>query len=95
MAHITGSGLDNLPRILPSNLKANLKPWSVPSCFLDVKKQAQLSWKDMLQTFNCGLGLILIIKNKKSFMEFFPSEKIITLGKIDNKKEERGLGIWI
>lgn len=86
MAHITGGGLDNLSRILPAGLKAELNPWSVPSCFLDVKKRAGLSWKELLQTFNCGLGLILIIKHKESLLKFFPSKEIVFLGKVGKRK---------
>ena len=86
MAHITGGGLDNLSRILPSHLKATLNPWSIPSCFLKVKDKGKLSWKELLQTFNCGLGLVLIIKNKKVLSELFPFEKIISLGKVDRRQ---------
>lgn len=86
MAHITGGGLDNLSRILPPSLKAELKPWPVPSCFLDVKKRASLSWADLLRTFNCGLGLVLIVKQKESLLKFFRSEEIIYLGKVKQRK---------
>lgn len=85
MAHITGGGLDNLSRILPPGLKAELNPWSVPSCFLDVKKRAGLSWKSLLQTFNCGLGLILIIKHKEALLRFFPKKEIVYLGKVEKR----------
>ena len=87
IAHITGGGLDNLSRIFPPSLMAELNPWSVPSCFLDVKKRAGLSWKELLQTFNCGLGLILIIKHKESLLKFFPSEEIVYLGKVEKRKK--------
>lgn len=80
LAHITGGGLDNISRILPKGLSADLKPWPVPSCFLDVKQRTGLSWKNLLQTFNCGLGMIMIIKNKKNLLPLFPSEEIVDLG---------------
>ena len=83
MAHITGGGLDNLSRILPQGLRANLKPWPIPSGFLDVKRRAGLSWRELLQTFNCGLGLVLIVKNKKNLFSLFPSEDIIDLGTVE------------
>ena len=87
IAHITGGGLDNLSRILPKHLKAELNPWSVPDCFLEIKYKAQLTWKELLQIFNCGLGLILIIKNKKTLYKFFPKEEIIDLGKTTKRKK--------
>ena len=86
MAHITGGGLENLSRILPKNLQAELKPWPIPACFLEVKKRAGLSWKDLLQTFNCGLGLALIIKDKKALQALFPHQEIIDLGKVQERK---------
>lgn len=92
IAHITGGGLNNLSRILPSDCKAELNPWSVPSCFLDVKRRAgALSWKDLLETFNCGLGLVLIVKDKNSLMSLFPSEEIVPLGQVVQKKSSDSL----
>ena len=86
IAHITGGGLNNLSRILPKHLKADLKTWSVPDCFLEVKQKALLTWKELLQTFNCGLGLTLILKNKQKLYNLFPSESIIDLGKVTKRK---------
>ena len=86
MAHITGGGLDNLSRILPKGLKAELKPWLVPSCFLDVKQKARLSWPELLKTFNCGLGMVLVVKNKKVLYEVFPKEDFIDLGQVGKIK---------
>ena len=87
LAHITGGGLDNLSRVLPKALKAELKPWPVPDCFLDIKQKANLNWKELLQTFNCGLGLVAIIQNKKELYKLFPSEQIIELGQVTKRKK--------
>ena len=92
IAHITGGGLDNLSRILPSSMSIPLKAWSVPACFLDLKKRGRLSWKEMLKTFNCGLGLVLIVKNKKEIFKKFPKEKIIDLGTV--KKRNPSCPSW-
>ena len=86
MAHITGGGLNNLSRILPSHLQANLKPWKVPAPFLDVKKRSGMSWKEMLEVFNCGIGMIVIVKNKESLKL---KEKVIELGKIVKRKDKK------
>jgi len=82
IAHITGGGLDNLSRILPVGLQATLKPWKIPSCFADVKQRAGLSWREMLKIFNCGLGLIMILKNKNELHKLLPKEEIIDLGQV-------------
>lgn len=87
MAHITGGGLDNISRILPSKFQADLKPWKIPTPFLDVKKRAGLNWKDLLQTFNSGLGMVLIVKDKKEIFSLFPKEEIIDLGKVVKRKK--------
>ena len=92
MSHITGGGLDNLSRILPKSLKADLKPWPVPPCFLDVKKKAGLPWRDLLTTFNCGLGLVLILKNKNTLNSLFPNEQLIDLGTV--KKRDKSPKSW-
>ena len=86
IAHITGGGLENLSRILPKHLKADLKAWNVPDCFLEVKQRAHLSWKELLKTFNCGLGLVIILKDKQKLYNLFPSKQIIDLGKVKKRK---------
>ena len=90
IAHITGGGLDNLSRILPNGFQAQLKPWEIPPCFLDVKKKSGLSWKEMLQIFNCGLGLVMILKNKKVLDDFCPQEDWIDLGQVQTFRNVKG-----
>ena len=68
MAHITGGGLDNISRIIPPGLRAELQPWKIPPMFLEVKERARLSWDSLLRTFNCGLGLVLIIKDSRELL---------------------------
>ena len=59
-AHITGGGMDNLLRVLPNGIEAVLKPWAWPEQFLELQKRAGISHEQMLQTFNCGIGMILV-----------------------------------
>ncbi len=70
-AHITGGGIsENLSRILPRKTSALIKvdSWKRPNIFKLIKEKANLSDLEMLSTFNCGIGMIVIIdkKNKKS-----------------------------
>jgi len=63
MVHITGGGFyDNIPRVLPSNVTASIKfgSWERPAVFEWLKQQGDLSWPEMLQIFNCGIGYIMI-----------------------------------
>lgn len=62
IAHITGGGMDNVPRVLPRGLVAKLKSWPVPAPFLEVKKRSGLSWMQMLQTLNCGIGMVWVVE---------------------------------
>ncbi len=64
LAHITGGGLtDNVPRVLPPGLAAeiDLDAFALPPVFAWLKQEARLDQHDMLRTFNCGIGMILIV----------------------------------
>ena len=63
LAHITGGGLsENLPRVLPDGLAAHvdLAMWTAPAVFGWLKRAGNLDDEEMLRTFNCGIGLILV-----------------------------------
>ncbi|HXJ00107.1 MAG TPA: phosphoribosylformylglycinamidine cyclo-ligase [Micropepsaceae bacterium] len=63
LAHITGSGITgNLPRVLPAGLDAelDLTAWTMPPVFGWLAREAGLPGNEMLGTFNCGLGLIVV-----------------------------------
>ena len=62
MAHITGGGItDNLPRIIPDGLHAEIdrSAWPVPALFDWLQKQGDVPTADMYRTFNMGIGLII------------------------------------
>ena len=64
MVHITGGGFyDNLPRVLPSQVEARVlfDSWPIPPVFLWLKEAGRLSWPEMFQIFNCGIGYILLV----------------------------------
>ena len=64
MAHITGGGItENLPRVLPKQLCANiqLSTWQMPEIFNWLQKQGNVELADMLITFNCGIGMIICV----------------------------------
>ena len=64
MAHITGGGLiDNLPRMLPSDLAAELDPsaWSVPPIIDHLVRVGQVPPRDRYRVFNMGLGFVLAV----------------------------------
>ncbi len=64
MAHITGGGItENLPRVLPKGLSANiqLSSWQLPQIFTWLQQQGNVALADMLVTFNCGVGMIVCV----------------------------------
>lgn len=71
VAHITGGGMENIPRVFPDELQLELKAWELPELFQEVKKRTKLSLTQMLKTLNCGIGLALIVgeQNKIKVLE--------------------------
>ena len=68
MAHITGGGLvGNVPRSLPKGLAAqfNSHKWTIPPIFKLIKKQGNVSIQEMYQTFNMGIGMVVICTPEK------------------------------
>lgn len=66
MAHITGGGLlENLPRSLPSNVGAIITGHPpLPAVFKWMKSASGLDDTEMLRTFNCGIGMVLIVSSE-------------------------------
>jgi phosphoribosylformylglycinamidine cyclo-ligase len=64
MAHITGGGiLENLPRVLPEGLGARVHrdSWSLPPVFEWLQAGGNIDELEMMRTFNCGVGMILVV----------------------------------
>jgi phosphoribosylaminoimidazole synthetase len=66
LAHITGGGLlENLPRSLPDGLTAEITGHPpLPPVFNWMKKASGLDDTEMLRTFNCGVGMVLILDER-------------------------------
>ena len=64
LAHITGGGISgNLPRVLPSGVKAeiDLAAWPVPSIFKYLARLGKIDTDELLESFNMGVGMILVV----------------------------------
>jgi phosphoribosylformylglycinamidine cyclo-ligase len=65
MAHITGGGLtDNIPRVLPKTLDAEIDStsWQIPGLFRFLMEKGALSLGDARQALNLGVGMVLMVK---------------------------------
>ncbi|TMV08724.1 phosphoribosylformylglycinamidine cyclo-ligase [Ruegeria sediminis] len=63
LAHITGGGLtENLPRVLPEGTGAriDLDAWDLPPVFRWMADTGGIAEAEMLKTFNCGIGMIVV-----------------------------------
>ncbi|WP_461834365.1 phosphoribosylformylglycinamidine cyclo-ligase [Desulfothermus sp.] len=95
MAHITGGGFfENIPRILPRGVKAKIDFYSFekPAIFHWIKEQANLSWEEMMSIFNCGIGMVLIVK-KEDVEDILNrlnglNEKAWIIGEIQRQEED-------
>ncbi len=68
MAHITGGGItENLPRSIPEHLGAevDLGAWVVPPVFGFLKRTGNIDNREMLRTFNMGMGYMVVVSEKE------------------------------
>jgi phosphoribosylformylglycinamidine cyclo-ligase len=69
LSHITGGGLaENLPRIMPDDAAArvDLSAWKMPPVFGWLQMTGGLDDAEMLRTFNCGIGMVVIADKARS-----------------------------
>ncbi|MGO8102778.1 phosphoribosylformylglycinamidine cyclo-ligase [Rhizobium leguminosarum] len=94
LAHITGGGFpENIPRVLPKHLAAeiDLAAVKVPAVFSWLAKTGGVEAKEMLRTFNCGVGMIAVVAGEDvatvSAALEAEGEKVITLGRMIAREE--------
>ncbi len=65
IAHITGGGLlENVARVLPDNLDAQIESsaWQRPTIFNWLQEQGRIAEAELLRTFNCGIGMVIAVR---------------------------------
>lgn len=89
LAHITGGGLvENLPRILPDGLGADLrsKAWEMPAIFRWLQEHGPVERAEMHRTFNCGIGMAVVVEAAEADaliqLLSLEGERVYTLGEI-------------
>jgi phosphoribosylformylglycinamidine cyclo-ligase len=69
LAHITGGGLtENIPRVLPDNtaVRIDSAKWKRPAIFDWLQKHGNIADAEMHRTFNCGIGMALIVARENA-----------------------------
>jgi len=69
LAHITGGGLlENIPRVLPARTRAVIdsQSWQLPAVFQWLQKNGNVENREMYRTFNCGVGMVIIVAAEKA-----------------------------
>ena len=102
LAHITGGGIaDNLIRIIPKTCKVVIEKdsWEIPPVFPFLQQAGNISNKEMMRTFNNGIGLIAVVPEKaaQDVMERLNAmnEKAFLIGKVIERKSSRTQIKWV
>lgn len=98
LAHITGGGItENLPRVLTNGISAkiDLSAWEFPDIFKWLQAQGNVSQADMLTTFNCGVGMIVVVpaEQENSALRYLEKsgELAFSLGELINSDGKKGV----
>jgi phosphoribosylformylglycinamidine cyclo-ligase len=90
LCHITGGGLsENIPRVMPAGIAAhiNLAAFIAPAVFGFLQRAANIDDAEMLRTFNCGIGMVVIVDRTRSgtVIEAFASagETAVEIGAVE------------
>ncbi|MCV9965797.1 phosphoribosylformylglycinamidine cyclo-ligase [Pararhizobium sp. BT-229] len=94
LAHITGGGFpENIPRVLPKHLAAeiDLSAIKAPAVFSWLAKTGGVAANEMLRTFNCGVGMIVVVAaedaEKVASVLTAEGETVFTLGRMVAREE--------
>jgi phosphoribosylformylglycinamidine cyclo-ligase len=97
MSHITGGGfIENVPRMLPEGLKAEIQTgsWTIPEVFTAIEKYGDIPHEEMYNIFNMGIGFVLAIKKEdaEELVEFMKQhgEDAFVIGEVT-----RGEGVQL
>ncbi len=96
LSHITGGGLyENIPRILPDNLVAELdaKSWELPPLFKWLAKLGNIQPRELATTFNCGLGMVVAVapENKEALITLLreAGETVYEIGRLTGRSPDQ------
>ncbi|KAG7209007.1 hypothetical protein KM043_015174 [Ampulex compressa] len=93
-AHITGGGLtENIPRVLPKDASAVLdaNKWTIQPVFGWLATIGNISTQEMLRTFNCGIGAILVCakEHQQKVLDNLKGENPRVIGSISKRHDDQ------
>uniref|UniRef100_A0A1B0DAK6 Phosphoribosylformylglycinamidine cyclo-ligase n=1 Tax=Phlebotomus papatasi TaxID=29031 RepID=A0A1B0DAK6_PHLPP len=91
MAHITGGGLvENIPRVLPGNVKAliDFSSVNIPPVFSWIRNAGNVRNEEMLRTFNCGIGFVFVLHRSclEKLRHGMIGRRMVLLGSIEYRR---------
>jgi phosphoribosylformylglycinamidine cyclo-ligase len=96
MAHITGGGIvENLPRVMPDYTQAQIdtNAWQRPAIFDWLQMSGNIANREMLRTFNCGIGMIVCVAADKADAALAilqqQSRGAVILGQISKSEQQK------
>jgi phosphoribosylformylglycinamidine cyclo-ligase len=99
LAHITGGGFpDNIPRVLPKGFGVTIDLARVPvlPVFQWLARAGQIAQEEMLRTFNCGIGMVLVAaaKDADAIADVLrrEGESVVALGQVTKAVDGRQVG---
>jgi len=102
IAHITGGGLvDNILRVIPKTCGIEIKKhnWLVPPVFMFLQQAGNVSEKEMMRTFNNGIGMVLVVRDEieQEVLDRLDNigEKSYTIGEVVKRKDSDSRIKWI
>jgi len=102
LAHITGGGItDNIVRVIPDGCSVLLRrnSWDVPPVFTYIQRAGNISEKEMMRTFNNGVGMVAVVR-EKSTQEILDrliamKENAFVIGEVIEKKGAGDKVQWV
>eukprot|EP00658_Telonema_sp_P-2_P013272 TRINITY_DN15023_c0_g1_i1.p1 TRINITY_DN15023_c0_g1~~TRINITY_DN15023_c0_g1_i1.p1 ORF type:complete len:519 (+),score=158.52 TRINITY_DN15023_c0_g1_i1:135-1691(+) len=94
LCHITGGGLlENLPRVLPGELAAELEldSYPLPGVFEWLRYTGNVDLPEMLRTFNCGVGMVIVCSPDSLGAIEDQVGEVIRLGRVIPREEVMGV----
>lgn len=92
LAHITGGGIENIPRVLPKSCRAVIQhdSWPWPPVFRVLQDCGKVERAEMYRTVNCGIGMVVVVPPKEADAVLDRlrglGEKAWVIGKVEERR---------